>query len=106
MMKDEVDSMPDNAIPCLQAYTGLIYTSYNRSSSSYNHTSIQEISNNPRSQIGGQIIKGDFTRNVRKVIQEEILTTYYKRKLGNSYDNIEWAVFKKQLRRKEQKDPF
>jgi len=62
MMKEEVNSIPAEAIPCLQSYTGLIYTSYNKASSSYNHTSIQEISNNPRSQIRGQTIKGDFTR--------------------------------------------
>ena len=103
MMKEEVDNMPKEAIPCLQSYTGLIYNSYNRSSLSYNPTAIKETSNNRRSQIGGKIIKGDFTRNVRKAIQEEIITTYYKRKLGDSYNTIDWAVFKKALEKKRAK---
>ena len=103
MSKDDVDNMPDDAIPCLQSYTGMIYTSFQRSSLSHNHTSTQEASNNPRSQIGGQIIKGDFMRHVRKVIQEEIMINYYKRKLGDLYDNIEWVVFKKAIEKKRAK---
>ena len=113
MMKEEVDNMPTEAIPCLQSYTGMIYNNYNRSrltynpaeiketsSVSYDPTSIKETSNNRRSQIRGKIIKGDFTRNVRKVIQEEIMTTYYKRKVSDSYDNIDWVVFKQAIEKK------
>jgi hypothetical protein len=103
MMKDEVEFMPKDAIPCLQSYTGLIYISYNKAGISHKDPSIQEMSNCRRSQIRGQQITGDPTRIKRKVMQEEIMKNYYKRKLGDSYENIEWTVFKKALAKKSAK---
>jgi hypothetical protein len=103
MVKEEVESMPEEVVPCLQSYTGMIYTHYNKASSSYKDTSIKEMSNSPRNQIRGQIITGDTTRTFIKVLQNEIMTIYYKRKLGDSYDNLEWSVFKQALVKKRAK---
>ena len=54
-------------------------------------------------EINGKILTGRLTGSLRHEIKTQRMETYYKRKLGDLYDNIDWAVFKQALEKKRAK---
>ena len=68
-----VEEIPKEAVPCLQSYTGMLYTGYQRAGTS----SIQEIHLQKKHQVKAQEIAGDPTKFIRKVIQADRMENYY-----------------------------
>ena len=89
-----VDEIPGEAVPCLQSFTGWLYTTYNKTESDLvSDTSIQYTSNILQS-IRQQTITGHPVRFMQKVIQQELIESHYRQKLGAVYDKIQWEVCK------------
>jgi hypothetical protein len=67
-----VEEIPKEAVPCMQLYTGMLYTGYRRAGTS----SIQEIRLQKKHQVKAQEITGDPTKFIRKVIQADRMENY------------------------------
>jgi hypothetical protein len=49
------------------------------------------------------MINGNSARFIRKVTQAELIEEYYKRKLGDVYNKVQWIVFQKAMKQKKAK---
>jgi hypothetical protein len=49
------------------------------------------------------LINGNSARFIQNVIQTELMEEYYKQKLGDVYNNVQWKVFQKALKHKKAK---
>ena len=98
-----MQEIPDEAIPCLQSYTGWLYTSYKVDGNGDSNPSIQEKQQQMHHTIRVKCIPGDYVKFMRQEIQMEIMEKYYKRKLGPKYEKIEWKILKKTLTKERSK---
>ena len=97
------EEIPDNAVPCLQSFAGWLYTTYNKIDKDLaSASSIQNTSNILKS-IKHQTITGHPVSFMRKVIQQELIESYFKKKLGEVYEKIQWEVYKKAIKLKRVK---
>ena len=103
MSQEVVQVIPEEAVPCLLSYTGLIYTSYKKADLSAKESVLQELSPQQLNNIGGKNITGDPIKFMRQSIQVDIMEKYYRKKLGDSYDHIQWNILKKALKKKRAK---
>jgi zinc-binding in reverse transcriptase len=49
------------------------------------------------------MINGNSARFIQNVIQTELMEGYYKQKLGEVYNKVQWEVFQKALKQKKAK---
>ena len=89
LSQEAVQEIPAEAVPCLQSYTGWLYTSYKVDGNGDINPNIQEKQQQMPHTIRGKRITGDYVKFMRQEIQMEIMEKYYRGKLGPKYEQIE-----------------